>query len=299
MPTTMMQNMIDPEVMGDMVSAKLPAAVKISPFAKIDNTLTGVPGTTITIPCWKYIGDAEDVAEAGAIPIELLTTGKTNAKIKKAGKGIEITDEAILSGLGDPIGQGVIQLTKAIASKVDNDCMDILQTAPLKSGDGVTTINYNGVVDAVDLFEEEDQAPKVIFIHPKQVTQLRKDPDFKDLNKYPLGDGVIMTGVIGQIAGCQVVPSKKVPKKSGKYSCPIVKLVTKNEETEDETPALTIFMKRDILAESDRDIEHKLTKVTADEHYVVALTNESKVVLAQFAETAPAQETTSQTAEGN
>lgn len=283
MATTMMKNMVDPEVMGDMVSAKLPSALKISPFAKIDTTLTGTPGTTITVPCWKYIGDAEDVAEGGAIPSELLTTGKTKVTIKKAGKGVSITDEAILSGLGDPVGQGVIQLTKAIASKVDNDCMDVLQTATFKSGDGTSVINYNSVVDAVDLFEEEDQAPKVIFIHPKQVTQLRKDPDFKDLNKYPLGEGVIMTGVIGQIAGCQVVPSKKVPKKSGKYSCPIVKLVTENEETEDETPALTIFMKRDILMESDRDITHKLTEVTADEHYVVALTNDSKVVLAQFA----------------
>lgn len=288
MATTMMKNMIDPEVMGDMVSAKLPAALKISPFAHVDKELSGVPGTTITIPCWKYIGDAVDVAEGEAVPSELLETSKDTETIKKAGKGVEITDEAVLSGLGDPIGQGVVQLTKSIASKIDNDCMDSLQGATLKSGDGTQVISYDGVVDAVDLFDEEDQAPKVIFIHPKQVTHLRKDEDFKDINKYPLGDGVIMTGVIGQIAGCQVVPSKKVPKKSNKYICPIVKLVTPNPETEEETPALTIFLKRDVIVESDRDIEHKKTLINADEHYVTALTNDSKVVLAQFAAAPPA-----------
>ena len=47
-----------------------------------------------------------------------------------------------------------------------------------------------------------------MFIHPKQITQLRNDADFKDINKYPLQ--TIMTGTIGEVAGCQVVPSKKI-----------------------------------------------------------------------------------------
>ena len=41
-------------------------------------------------------------------------------------------------------------------------------------------------------------------------------------------------------------------------------------------------MKRDVMVEDDRDILAKTTVVSADEHYGVALSNESKVVLAEF-----------------
>ena len=39
---------------------------------------------------------------------------------------------------------------------------------------------------------------KVLFIHPKQVTQLRKNPDFLSADKYT--PGVSLTGEIGMIA---------------------------------------------------------------------------------------------------
>lgn len=281
--TTTMENMIDPEVMADMISARLDKAIKVAPFASIDDTLAGQPGDTITIPCWKYIGDAEDVAEGGEIPTAKLESQSSQAKIKKAGKGVNITDEAILSGYGNPEDEAARQLVKSIASKIDNDCMDALQTATKKKTNA-GVICYDGVVGAEDLFEEEDYSDKVIFVHPKQITQLRMDNDFKDRDRYPLGDGVIMTGVIGKISGCQVVPSKKVPLKKGKFICPIVKITTANEETEVETPALTIMKKRDVTVETGRDMDHKYSKINADEHYVVALTNDSKVVLAEFDE---------------
>ena len=50
MATTMLSNMVDPEVMARMVSAKLPKKIKFSPIARIDTTLVGQPGSTITIP---------------------------------------------------------------------------------------------------------------------------------------------------------------------------------------------------------------------------------------------------------
>ena len=41
---TKLSDMIDPEVMGDMVSARIPKKLRVAPFAKIDDTLAGVPG---------------------------------------------------------------------------------------------------------------------------------------------------------------------------------------------------------------------------------------------------------------
>ncbi len=48
----MLNNLIDPEVMARMVSARLPKKIKFSPIARIDTTLVGQPGSTITVP--KY-----------------------------------------------------------------------------------------------------------------------------------------------------------------------------------------------------------------------------------------------------
>lgn len=63
MAVTKMANMINPEVMGAMINAKIEALAKLTPYAKVDTTLVGVPGDTKTVPSWNYIGDAADVAE--------------------------------------------------------------------------------------------------------------------------------------------------------------------------------------------------------------------------------------------
>lgn len=67
---TKIADLIDPEVMGDMVSARIPKKLRVAPFAKVDDTLAGVPGDTITVPAYAYIGDADIVAEGEAVTIE-------------------------------------------------------------------------------------------------------------------------------------------------------------------------------------------------------------------------------------
>ena len=293
---TKLSDLIDPEVMGDMVSARIPKKLRVAPFAKIDDTLAGVPGDTITVPAYTYIGDADDVEEGGEVAIEKMTTSTRKATIKKAMKGIGLTDEAVLSGYGNPVGEANTQLALAIASKIDNDCMDALQTATLSYDGSAGAISYNGIVEALDLFEEEQGCDKVLFIHPKQLTALRKDADFLSADKYQAG--LMLTGEVGMIAGCRIVPSKKVPlvevggtegDEEGEpgtpgvecYACPIVKLEG-DPETEDEVPALTIYRKREVNVETERKPKIRTTEITADEFYVAVLSNEAKVVLAKF-----------------
>ena len=124
--TTKIANLIDPEVMAPMISAKITNAIVATPFAKIDTTLAGKPGDTITVPKYEYIGDAEDLAEGVTADKTLLTTTSAPFKVKKAVKQVELTDEAVLSGYGNPVGEPNSQLAKAIASKVDNDVMEAL-----------------------------------------------------------------------------------------------------------------------------------------------------------------------------
>ena len=279
MATTMIADLINPQVMADMISAKIASKIVVAPFAKIDNTLKGIPGNTITVPQYAYIGDAEDIAEGIAAETVKLSTTTSTVTVKKAMKAVELTDEAILSGYGNPVGETNNQLAKAIASKIDVDAMEALQGAQLTYDGSASVIKYTGVVDAIDKFDEEVNTEKVIFVHPKQVTQLRKDSDFISADKYT-GD-VVMTGEIGKIANCHVVPSKKVKDDGTNYLCPIVKL--KNEaDSEDDAPALTVYIKRDINVETDRVSLARKTDISADEHYAVALSNTSKVVLAKF-----------------
>ena len=184
---TKLADLIDPEVMADMISAKIPDKIRVAPFAKVDDTLSGVPGDTITVPSYGYIGDAEDVAEGVDVDIDKMSTKDKQYKIKKAMKGVGLTDEAVLSGYGNPVGEANAQLALSIAAKIDNDCMDALQGATLTYDGSAAAIGYNAIVDAIDVFNEEINSDKVMFINPKQMATLRKDADFISADKYQAG----------------------------------------------------------------------------------------------------------------
>lgn len=328
MALTKMANMVNPEVMGDMINAKIDALLKLTPYAKVDTTLVGVPGDTKTVPSWNYVGDAEDVAEGVEVTPAQMTSSKTTFTVKKAMKSVSISQEAINSGYGDPVGQANIQLAKAIAGKVDNDVLSAVYTATMTSGDGVSAISYGGIVDANCKFEdEEDGIDKVIFIHPAQEATLLKDANFLSADKYQ--SGVAVNGAIGKIAGAWVKKSKKVrlvtyekvdsatgattidasnlaeyqakvdptvklevgnyvkalAKGSQFYVCPVIKLEPdsgETEYTEEEAPALTIFLKKDTQTDAEWFPKKQIHDITSAKYYGVALTNASKVVLAKF-----------------
>ena len=318
---TKLANLIDPEVMAPMISAKLQSAIVATPFAKIDTTLQGQPGSTITIAKYAFIGDAEDLAEGADASESQLTATPANYTIKKAVKQVRLTDEAVLSGYGNPVGETNNQLGLSLASKVDQDVMDELKGATLVADKTAGVISYNGIVEAIDLFQEEENVEKVMFISPSQVSTLRKDSNFISNDKY--NNNVIMRGEIGMVANTRIVPSKKINKVEydivpstttgatkvttsniatyqGKtkvpvkvddyvlaaskayYANPIVEL-RPEEQTGDETAAVTIYLKRNANVETERKLGNYTTLIAADEHYVAALTDESKVVVAQFA----------------
>lgn len=327
MAITKMAQMINPQVMGDMINAKIEAQLKLTPYAKVDTTLVGVPGDTKTVPSWNYIGDAEDVAEGVEVTPTQMTASSTTFTIKKAMKSVSITQEAINSGYGDPVGQAGSQLAKSIAGKVDNDVLEAVYKATMVIGDGASNISYGGVVDANCKFEdEEDGIDKVIFIHPAQEATLLKDSNFISADKYQAG--VAVNGSIGKIAGAWVKKSKKVrlvtyekvesgstvtidannlaeyqakvdptvklevgnglkaiAKASQYYVCPVIKLEpdsAETEYTEDELPALTIFLKKDAQTDSEWLPKKQQHDITTAKYYGVALTNAAKVVLAKF-----------------
>ena len=284
MATTMLNDIINPQVMGDMIEAKIPHMIRFTPFAKVDNSLVGVPGDTKTVPSWNFVGAAEDLAEGGELTTRKLTASTVEFTIKCAGLSVGISQKSINSGLGDPVGAAESQLAKAIAVKVDADVLAALLTAEQTYNGSASVIKYAGIVDAVAELAEEEITDKVMFVNPAQVATLQKDSDFMDKNKY--GNDVMVSGEIGKIAGVRIVPTNQVVKNGdGNYVCPLVKLEpssTDTEYAETELPAVTIFLKADTSVDHEWFPKKQTHDITATKYYGAALTNASKVVLATF-----------------
>lgn len=287
MSVTKLSHVINPEVMGTMIDAKIAALLKFTPYAKVDTSLEGVPGDTKTVPSWNYVGDAEDFDVEAGVEMETthLTASSRTFTIKCAGKSISIYQTAINSGLGNPVGQGETQLAKSVAGKVDNDVVEAAYSSTNEFDGSANVIGYDGVVDANAKFEdEEDGVEKVMFIHPKQEASLLKDENFKSADKFD--KSVIVKGSIGKIGNCWVKKSRKVKLVEGVYYNPIIKLEADSAETEftnDELPAITIFMKKRSQLDHEWLPKFQRHDLTIAQYYGVALTNEAKVVVAKFA----------------
>lgn len=268
---TTLEQMIDPEVMGEMVLAQLPKAIKFGAIAPIDDTLQGRPGDTVTVPRWNYIGDAKDVAEGAAIDYTQMTNSTDTFTVKKAAKGVKLTDEAVLSGYGDPVGEATRQISMAIASKLDNDTLATatksrltLPSADFTKLDFIDTIEAAFIDDTSDNnFEDDGSAQGVIYMNPKDVNKVRKAAALDWERATALGDSILSTGVFGGVLGWQFIRSRKVPVGSAIVAKP---------------GAMKTYIKRAVQAETGRDMDAKSTKFNADMHYGVAIYDDTKLL---------------------
>ena len=253
---TKLENLLNPEVVAEYIDAKLVDKIKLSPLAVVGTTLQGRPGNTLTVPVWQYIGSAQDLAEGVAdVPVVLNSDSET-VKVKKAAKSVSITDEAILSGHGNPVSEIADQLLLSIADKIEKDCYTALETATLKH---TATVSTTAIADAIGLFGEDLDEEMRVFINPQEYTAIRKGAEFVPSSNVQGAIG----GSIGYIYNAAVVVSNRVPQ--GKAY--IVK-----------PGALGIELKRDTNVESDRDILAKVNVYAVDKHYAAYLRDKTKVV---------------------
>ena len=258
---TKLTNLIDPQVLAEYLDVKLMDAIKFAPLCAVRNDLVGVPGDTLTLPKYAFIGLAEDVAEGADIPMATLAATKVDVKVKKAGKGVKVTDEAMLSAYGNTEDEVAKQLLMAVAGKVDNDCAVAFRKATKE----VTATKFDKYVisDMMAKFGEDLEEDMTALINPAHLAILRRDPDFVEVN-----DGmVIMNGEVGRLFGCRIVISNKVKA---------------TEAFLVKAGAVKILMKRNVMVEADRNIVNKTNTYVVDEHYVAYLEDESKIVKAKI-----------------
>lgn len=269
---TKLEQLINPEVMTDMISAELPEMIKFSAIAPIDTTLEKIAGDTVTFPRFKYIGDATDVAEGEAIDYSKLETSTDKFTVKKAGKGVELTDEAVLNAHGDVVGEAVKQIKMSLAAKIDNDIVATATKARL-SLKSATFTNLDFIDKLEDTFgddeselnvESNDDIQGVVYLNKKDLAKVRKAAGLDWTRATALGDNMLVTGVVGQVLGWQFKSSRKIPVGSA--------IVVK-------PGAMITFLNRGIETETGRDMDRKLTKFNADVHYGVGIYDDTKLLV--------------------
>ena len=283
-----LENFIDPQVLAEYLDVKMMDAIKFAPICGVNTELQGRPGSTLTLPMYTFIGFAEDVAEGADVPMGELGKETVDVKVKKAGKGVKISDEAILSAYGDPVNEIAKQLLMAISGKVDNDCVGAFRGTKVVMQDGqyvdqplteededpkITAarnerkVNINRpfdkyvISDMITKFGEDIEEEMTVMIHPDNLAVLRNDKDFIEI----MAGQKIISGEMGQLFGCRIVVSNKV----GKQEAFLVK-----------NGAVEILMKRNVAVEADRDIMNKTNVYVVDEHYAVYLKDATKLVRA-------------------
>lgn len=260
---TYLANLFNPQVVGDRINKKLFDYIRFAPLARVYNNLEGRPGSTVTLPYYNSIGAATLVGEGQDIPISQLTESTVSVTISKYAKGVQITDEAVLSAYGDPIGEAVDQIAQSIGQAYDNAMLAAMGTsADANMTTAAAALTADGIASALTLFGEDIDGDKVILVSPAGYETIRKANGW--IPGTEVAANLIIRGTVGMIHGCQVVVSNKLIAANASY---IVK-----------PGALAIYNKRGILVETDRDIINKSTVITADRHAAVYVLDKSKLI---------------------
>jgi N4-gp56 family major capsid protein len=258
---TLSTDLIQPEVLADILSAEFPNKIRFAPLATVDTTLQGRPGDTITRPEWSRLTDATVLAETDVLVPEKLTQSSDTVTIKEAGKAVEITDKALLTSIGNPLGEARSQIVGSIASKIDADLYATMAATTLTvvNGTSGTPKDFKGanavaaVAAAFAKFPEMDE-PSDMF-----AGLVLSNQDYMDLVTSDLlltadkagANATLFRGSVGSFMGVPIIVSNRAS--AGAL------LIRRG--------AVVLSYKRNVLVETDRDILARSNVISANVHY--------------------------------
>ena len=244
---TYLSSLFNPQVVADLIDTKLTDNMVFAPLARLDYTLQGRAGNTVTLPYYSYIGAASAVSEGYDIGIRKLTQSTSSVTIVKYGVAVQLTDEAVLSGYGDPLGEAATQIATSIDDAMDNALLSAL-AANSASEQNYTTSGSTVALAPDDIplalakFGEDMEGEKALIVTPDFYAQLVGS------NWIPASEiaaNVRIRGAVGMAYGCQVIVSNRLTAAGSLY---IVK-----------PGALAVFIKRGSFIETDLDILNQST----------------------------------------
>ena len=229
----------------------------------IDTSLTQNAGMVRTINTYTYTGAAEEVAAgSGNSTRGSISYVGNDYTVKMVQQAFDYLDEDFMK---DPVivDYGIKGATSVMTNKMTSDFYSALAT---KSGStelvkGITfakgkALSYDVIVDAISELNLEDESKIFIVIPNAWKASLRKDADYKSAQ---MGE-VIYNGQVGTICGIPVIATKALTNKA---------YVMTNE-------AVTLFLKKDVEVEQDRDADKRKNSVYLRDCYVCALTDATK-----------------------
>ena len=196
---TYLTNLFNPQVVGDLIRGKLTNNMVFMPVTQIDYTLEGRAGNTITVPTYAFIGEAAAVNEGADIPLTQLSETTDTATIIKLGKAVQITDEAALSGYGDPIGEAANQIALALDGGNDTKIYDILHaiTGAYLHTAAAATLSADDINNALVKFGENLDGVKYLFVNPADYAIIRKATAWLPASE--IAADATVRGVVGEI----------------------------------------------------------------------------------------------------
>lgn len=250
---TYLSSLFNPQVVADVIDTKLTDKMVFAPLARIDYTLQGRAGNTVTMPYYSYIGMASAVSEGYDIGIRKLTQTTTAVTIVKYGVAAQLTDEAVLSGYGDPVGEATMQIATSLDDAMDNALLAALagNTASAQNyttSDSSTALTPMDIPLALAKFGEDMEGEKALIVTPDFYAQLVGTPTANNwIPASEIAANVRIRGSVGMAFGCQVIVSNRLVSGGSLY---IVK-----------PGALAVFIKRGVMLETDRDILNQSTVI--------------------------------------
>ncbi len=243
----------------------LSTAINARSMMTIDNSLTASAGMTKTINTYTYTGTAEEVAAGvGNTSRGSIAYVGNDYTVKMVQQAFDYTDEDFMKD-NVIVDMGIKGATSVMSNKMTTDFYSALATknsggtAELVSGITFAKggkLNYDVIVDAISELNLEDEAKVFVVIPNTWKASLRKDEDYKSARQ---GE-VVYNGQVGTICGIPVVATKALTNKA---------YVMTNE-------AVTLFMKKDVEVEQDRDADKRKNSIYLRDCYVCALTDATK-----------------------
>lgn len=262
MAQTKKENLINPEVLAAVVGGKMENAIRFTPYAVVDNTLVGQPGDTITRPKYAYIGAAEDLQEGVAMDTTQMSMTTTKVTVKETGKAVEVTQTAVITNINGTLQEAARQLAMALADKVEIDYIEELRTARLSA---TVSANASGILDAIEVFDSENEEDYVLHVNPKDYNKLVKSLFSAGGN---VQDRAIAKGDVAELVGVSdIVKSKRINEK---------------EAFLQRRGAMEIVNKKRPEAYTDFDILKRTHVLSTNYHYGVNLKDDNGVVKVTF-----------------
>ena len=260
MANTVYSNKVIEAKAKDILSTKINARSMMT----IDDSLVGAAGMVKTINTYTYTGTAEEVAAgAGNTSRGSIAYVGKDYTVKMVQQAFDYLDEDFMKD-NVIVDMGIQGATSVMSNKMTSDFYAALATTGSGSTElvqGLTfpkgkEIGYDVIVDAISALNVEDESGVFVIIPNAWKAALRKDADYKAAR---MGE-VVYNGQVGTIAGIPVVATKALTNKA--Y------VLTKE--------AVTLFLKKDVEVEQDRDADKRKNSIYLRDCYVCALTDATK-----------------------